>query len=600
MMVVRPSTRVTAGRPHGRRLSTPARTVTVNSILRLPPIRALASLRLSIVLLVIFAIAIAKATFIENQYGAEGARDLVYNARWFEIVLGLMILNLLITLFARAPYKPRQYGSVVVHASVIWILVAAAITRYGGFEGVMPIREGKSSDFMYSRETHVQLEVDGENVTFPVRLYKPGPAGIERTLEAGGARWTVSVDEYWPRFAERLQPADSGPAALRLALSDEAGVEEVFLLEDERRTFGGLAMRYLDAPLPESSGLAPWGRVRVRADGDAASFDVPDALPAEFTAGDWRFTLTEFQSDFRVGAGTDYHGELRNPMIRVGVTAPDGRTGEKVLFAYHPEFSMGHSGGEEAFPELDILYQFERGVTFGRDADGALVARASLPLAAMDMADDSAQQDLPAGEVFAIGAETVYRGGGDGPAFLVREALDHVQAQPALSQDERAPAAARLAVTGPDGDRAEAIVIENVERGERVEVGGHSARLRLAPIVIDLPYSIHLDDFLLLNYPGSRNPASYESHVRLHDPELGVEGRPARIWMNHPLTHRGYKHFQSSYDPDELGTVLSVNYDPGKLPTYLGYGLLTLGFLLILLRDLIWPSRRTADEGRAS
>jgi len=158
----------------------------------------------------------------------------------------------------------------------------------------------------------------------------------------------------------------------------------------------------------------------------------------------------------------------------------------------------------------------------------------------------------------------------------------------------------RISVTNQAGDHAEAIVIKGDERGQRVMIGDRQAVLKLGSIIIELPYEIHLDDFLLLNYPGSRNPASYESHVRLFDPEQGVDGEPVRIYMNHPLSHRGYKHFQSSYDPDELGTVLSVNYDPGKIPTYLGYGLLTLGFLLLLLRDLIWPARHRESEGRTS
>lgn len=58
---------------------------------------------------------------------------------------------------------------------------------------------------------------------------------------------------------------------------------------------------------------------------------------------------------------------------------------------------------------------------------------------------------------------------------------------------------------------------------------------------------------------------------------------PYRIYMNHPLNYGGYKFFQMSYDPDEKGTVLSVNHDPGVLPTYIGYGLLALGLYLTCL-----------------
>jgi hypothetical protein len=71
------------------------------------------------------------------------------------------------------------------------------------------------------------------------------------------------------------------------------------------------------------------------------------------------------------------------------------------------------------------------------------------------------------------------------------------------------------------------------------------------------------------------------------------------IRMNQPLTHRGYKFFQSSYDDDDRGTILTVNRDPGKWPTYVGYTLITLGFLLALLKGFIgWrPPRRARGRG---
>ena len=54
--------------------------------------------------------------------------------------------------------------------------------------------------------------------------------------------------------------------------------------------------------------------------------------------------------------------------------------------------------------------------------------------------------------------------------------------------------------------------------------------------------------------------------------------------MNNILNHRGYRFFQSSFDPDERGTILSVNHDYwGTLFTYVGYYLLYFGLLAILL-----------------
>ncbi|NCB54825.1 MAG: hypothetical protein EOM49_07810, partial [Epsilonproteobacteria bacterium] len=97
-----------------------------------------------------------------------------------------------------------------------------------------------------------------------------------------------------------------------------------------------------------------------------------------------------------------------------------------------------------------------------------------------------------------------------------------------------------------------------------------------------LPFSIQLNEFQLDRYPGSMSPMSYASEVEVVDKEQNVR-LPFRIYMNHVLDYRGFRFFQSSYDKDEKGTILSVNNDPGKIPTYLGYFLLSLGLFLNLL-----------------
>jgi len=95
----------------------------------------------------------------------------------------------------------------------------------------------------------------------------------------------------------------------------------------------------------------------------------------------------------------------------------------------------------------------------------------------------------------------------------------------------------------------------------------------------ELPFSIRLIDFNLQRYPGSQSPSSYSSEVVLIDEENNIT-KEENIYMNHPLVYGEYKFFQSSYDKDEGGTILEVNKDPGKLPTYFGYFLLTIGLII--------------------
>ncbi len=114
------------------------------------------------------------------------------------------------------------------------------------------------------------------------------------------------------------------------------------------------------------------------------------------------------------------------------------------------------------------------------------------------------------------------------------------------------------------------------------DLGGTELSLTYGPRYIQLPFALFLKDFQLERYPGSNSPASYASEVTLIDRERGIE-EPYRIFMNNILNYKGFRFFQSSYDTDERGTILSVNHDSmGTTVTYIGYFLMTLGMLLSL------------------
>jgi cytochrome c-type biogenesis protein CcsB len=100
---------------------------------------------------------------------------------------------------------------------------------------------------------------------------------------------------------------------------------------------------------------------------------------------------------------------------------------------------------------------------------------------------------------------------------------------------------------------------------------------------VKLPFYIKLNDFILERYPGSNSPSGYKSDVVLLDNGENIE-KPFLIYMNNILKYKGYRFYQSSYDTDEKGTILSVNRDvAGMLVTYAGYGLLILFIIISLL-----------------
>ena len=93
-----------------------------------------------------------------------------------------------------------------------------------------------------------------------------------------------------------------------------------------------------------------------------------------------------------------------------------------------------------------------------------------------------------------------------------------------------------------------------------------------------LPFRLELIKFTVERYPGSSSPSNFESLVCIHD---GTQSFERRISMNNVLDYKGYRFFQSSFDSDEKGTILSVNRDKaGRNITYTGYALLIIGFIL--------------------
>jgi hypothetical protein len=88
------------------------------------------------------------------------------------------------------------------------------------------------------------------------------------------------------------------------------------------------------------------------------------------------------------------------------------------------------------------------------------------------------------------------------------------------------------------------------------------------------------------------SPSSYASEVTLIDEQNGKKENH-RIFMNHILDYGGYRFFQSSYDLDEKGTILSVNHDFwGTWISYLSYALLGIGFTMTMLNKRSTKGRR--------
>lgn len=449
----------------------------------------LSDLRLAAGILAVLAVATAVGTWIESHYanlgsietGQAAVFDLVYDAPWFNALLGLLFTNLLTNLIRRCMRGRQPLGYLLVHVGILVMLAGAGLTRWFGYEGLMRIREGAASTTAESKDAFAVVARGEDEAVLSVRLYRPGAQSHSGRVGLGGDILTLGVTEYWPRFARRLEPGAGGIAGVELAVGGALAPDVHTLYQGDESRIGQVAVRFHAGTLP-----------------------------------------------------------------------------------------TGNDGAGDA---LDLARR-----------DGAVVMRATFDLAVGSQPFGGDVRAVPAGAVVKVEIGQWIRGG-DGYEIVVNDVAASLVERGGPSTDPDAPAAARISLE-IEGERVEAICVQGDE-GKTVELAGRAYRLRYGPVLSDLPYEIFLEDFVLQTYPGSDNPASYESHVLLSDPARGISGRPVRIWMNHPLHHRGTKHFQSSYDHDRRGTVLSINRDPGMIPTYVGYTVITLGFLVLLVQIVI-------------
>ena len=105
-----------------------------------------------------------------------------------------------------------------------------------------------------------------------------------------------------------------------------------------------------------------------------------------------------------------------------------------------------------------------------------------------------------------------------------------------------------------------------------------------------MPFLMALDSFRVEFDADGQTPADYISYVTIVEHQ---ERRQVAISMNRIAREQGFRIFQTSYDEDLHGTLLTVSYDPWGTPlTYLGY--------LMLAVSMIWQGtrrQRVQDKG---
>jgi len=207
------------------------------------------SMLFSVMLLMMFAISIAYATFIENDYGTATAQALIYQSWWFELLLLIGAINLAGSVVKYKLINRKKWAILLFHLAFIVIILGAGITRYFGFEGSMHIREGASSNQIISEASYISVRAKTDNAednSYTQVKFTPNTNNsYKETLEVDGKSVTIENELFVPNASETLVPDASGTPIISLIFSDSKTQRLDFLLSpNEQEGMGGVSFGF--------------------------------------------------------------------------------------------------------------------------------------------------------------------------------------------------------------------------------------------------------------------------------------------------------------------------------------------------------------------
>ena len=426
--------------------------------------------------LLIFAVVVGLATFVEDIYGTPAVKAVIYNTWWFELIIALLCISIIVNMTRFNMFRWSKIPVLLFHLAFIVIIIGAAFTRYAGIDGNLHVREDQSVDYITSTDTYFKaiFHTEGNYSIYEkkVRLTRLSPGNLNTYVNYNDKNYSFSSTDFLTNAIPEFEPSDKGGKAVNLMVSSPSVKVNLVLLNGELNRLGAL-----------------------------------DLLLSDYS-----------------------------------------------------------SSGINLKIENDSLYCY-----------------ADLIISKISMTGGDTIYYNP-GEWFVMNKVSLYQY--DDYKIVVRDFYNSV-----ILRYKESPEA---------GMNTENIVVMKLESGDdmnisyfpynvnysgysrSVEINDDFVDINFSPKKIQLPMRIYLDDFVVNRYHGSDSPSSFDSFVSVLDKDYN-KLTDYHIYMNHILNFEGWRFYQSSFDEDEKGTVLSVTYDKwGVIITYLGYFLLALGMILSL------------------
>ena len=440
----------------------------------------LSSTRLMAVLFLVYASAMAAGTFIESTYNTDTARIIIYNSWWFEAIHVFFLINFFGNISRYQLLKKEKWATLLLHLAFIFIIIGAAITRYISYEGVMPIREGETSDQMYSDKNYLTYFVDGEYQGQMKRRTFEKPLLLSPIVDNyfnfkdqfAEIPFEVEFKKFLLDAKETIRETPNGKLHLKLVESGGGERHEHYLIEGEVQNIHNVLFA-LNAYTK--------GAINITIKNGNTTIEAPFEGNFMRMADKLQGTVSK---------------DLAQPLM------------------YRSLYNLG--GTQFVFPDQPIK------------------------------------------------GEKDFKTSGD---FKAKNGQDVLVVNVKTNNQEKE--VTLLMSKGKAGEP------------QSFKLGKLEFTFFFGSKTYTLPFQIKLNDFIASRRPGTeKRYSAFESKVTVID---GNEKFDARIYMNNILDYKGFRFFQANFDPDEKGTVFSVNHDFwGTLVTYIGYFILFFAMMAIL------------------
>lgn len=502
------------------------------------------NLKFAVVIITLFAICLGYGTFMESYHGTEYANRLIYKSFFFMLIQFCMFLSILFATLIRLPPKRHLYGFYVIHSGLIILFLGSFITYQSGIDGSVTLAPNQPGRQIQINEDEFKIQFPAKSKEATVTL--PYVAGArDLNLEYDG----IKLKTFLPFAKDQLnwipiKNIDPTQSTSRYRIfNDNFGEFVTLSLQPESdfsntQQMGPLNVHYMPNGLSECflsntpDGLIVWN-------GDSSECIAPSAnqirkkknasgkLMAEVDFKGQKVVFLPDLSPIPVGANLELNesSPFRIFSKKLFEKAPHlFLFGKYVAFfnkeTKHWEGKPVEVNGEVELPWMGLRVRL---LEFRTDAYPSMTPEYIKPV--------QENSRVIEGDMKAVEVEI------DGQSFWVKS-------------------------TDP---------VAYNRNGERI-------RFEIGKKAITLPYELVLDQFKMDTDPGTNNPASYESFVTVFKGNAGSQKH--HVYMNHPLKYDNFTFYQASYFQTQqgpYGSVLSVNYDPGRPWKYLGSLLLVLG-----------------------